>query len=675
MALMATTIVATQGDNTPDHPARVSIFASPQAGNGNSGLDYMSPVTLHAAQMLARQYIAKGVPVTVYLEKGIYRLSKPLNFGPEDSGSGEDAPTVYCAAADNLTSKVDEVELLGSRAVGNPWQPVGANIFKVDVGKVADGVIFRQFYVNDTRGTRARSPLMPEGGLISRDRAGIREPVSATGADATGFHLQKPLHFENPEEIKNVEVVSLEGWQLLRCPLESVSEDGMTITLQQPCWRQMRLYKVFTQPRITWIENALEYVTHPGDWYHDRDSGYLYYYPRNPAELAGDAEIPCIENLMTIRGSPTASVRNLTIAHLAFKNTNWTGPDRLGGYRALQGGINLLPCSTGTKPSGGGCEAPEGAVDVDYAENIRIADNRFQGLGSSAIHLTPTTRAVTIVSNDIRDAAGPGIFVGGWILRQPPPSNNATPYCEDDLISDNTIQDVGLDYPDAVGLFVGVARHMRVEYNTLRNLPYIGISVGWGFSYDPHVTLGGNHIYRNKVEDCMQMMVDGGGIYTLSNQIDPSGGTTSGVPSGTTIEENFVDGSGLGLRLDGAFADRRNMKTPSVAIYLDHGSSNMFVARNVWDHLEQQQENQRLKEQWQEQGLKQAPYILTPPVFGPEDISYRLNGYASPCGFRACHIHQTDNHQFDPVNPNDMEIKENAGARPSQQNERQIGEP
>jgi hypothetical protein len=158
--------------------------------------------------------------------------------------------------------------------------------------------------------------------------------------------------------------------------------------------------------------------------------------------------------------------------------------------------------------------------------------------------------------------------------------------------------------------------------------------------------MGGNRIYRNKIEKVMQVLVDGGGIYIQSDQIDPASSVeVGGIPAGTVAAENFIDGVGLGLRVGDAYVVRRNTTTPAVAIYLDHGSENVTVVGNVWDDL------------------AQAPFATPPPLFGPRDVTYRRNGYQSPCGFRAGRIDSRYNRAFDRNDPADLAIRRNAGAR------------
>jgi hypothetical protein len=644
-SFISLSIAAAQAGSAGPAHDNIAIFASPAGQISNTGLDYGSPVTLRGAQMLARRFIEKGYATTVYLEAGSYRMSAPLILRAEDSGLSDSAPTVYRAAVDK-TGRLERVALVGSRPISGPWQSVDAKIFKTYVGKASEGTTFRQVYIDGERGTRAKSNLMPDGGLVEANDALTGGTRPRATADSSGFQLTVPLHVSDPTKIRDIEVVSFEDWASVRCPIESLSADGMTFALQQPCWRFALEQPPYRHsPRITWFENALEFVQHPGDWYHDRADGFLYYYPRDPIELTKGVEIPVAESLIVIRGSANAAVRNIKIIGITFEYTNWTGPERSAGYRAVQAGIISVPCLTCQKRDKTAAAIP-GAIDVADAEGVEIKDNLFRFLGGSAVHLASSVRNAVVVSNDIHDVAGGGVFVGGWILRPPPKNGNIYPDCEHNLIANNTIRSTGLDYPDTVGIFVGVCRHVRVENNSLSDLPSTGISVGWGFSYDANAAIGGNRIFRNRIENVMGVTVDGGGIYTLGNQIDPASAAGSeNETAGTRIEENFVRNVRFGLMVGDSFAVRLNMRTPAVAIYLDHGSSNIAVVNNVYDLIPQELTG------------------LTPPLFGPQDLTFRRNGYESPCGYRACAIQLYGNHQFDNRDPDDRALFENSGAR------------
>jgi hypothetical protein len=88
------------------------------------------------------------------------------------------------------------------------------------------------------------------------------------------------------------------------------------------------------------------------------------------------------------------------------------------------------------------------------------------------------------------------------------------------------------------GIFTGYVRNIRIEHNTISNLPYTGISVGWGWSPLESI-MENNSVKFNRIYGIMNFLHDGGGIYTLSTQ------------PGLNVSYNVIHDSGnCGLYLD-----------------------------------------------------------------------------------------------------------------------------
>ena len=120
-----------------------------------------------------------------------------------------------------------------------------------------------------------------------------------------------------------------------------------------------------------------------------------------------------------------------------------------------------------------------------------------------------------------------------------------------DTVSQNWISHVGQDYSDAVGVWAGYTRNLTVSRNDIGHTPYSGMSLGWGWGYASpcsmqsaqglttcaHGTIyaGGNQILNNHVHDVMNILHDGGPIYTNGGQGNGDGSATS-VLAGNLVE-------------------------------------------------------------------------------------------------------------------------------------------
>ena len=119
-------------------------------------------------------------------------------------------------------------------------------------------------------------------------------------------------------------------------------------------------------PSVYWVENVLEAMDTPGQWYLDRPGGVLYYLPR-PGEEMPSAEIiaPRLTQVLRVVGREGAPVHDLRFEGLTFAHTEWQPPADYAS--SLQAGI----------------EVP-GALLFDYAERCAVTGGRIEHIGNSA---------------------------------------------------------------------------------------------------------------------------------------------------------------------------------------------------------------------------------------------------------------------------------------------------
>jgi hypothetical protein len=118
-------------------------------------------------------------------------------------------------------------------------------------------------------------------------------------------------------------------------------------------------------------------------------------------------------------------------------------------------------------------------------------------------------------------------------------------------IKNNLILRAGAEYYDAVGIWAGYTARAQISHNEIADLPYSGISIGWGWGQSSYA--GDNRIIGNHIYTILQTLRDGGGIYTLSSQ------------PGAVIRDNYIH------QLGNDFG----------AIYLDEGTQQYTVEQNV----------------------------------------------------------------------------------------------
>ena len=455
--------------------------------------------------------------IQVVLRGGTYLLDAPFILGPEDSGQNGHL-VIYRAFA-------GEQPLLSGGVSITGWQlhDGGLNIYRA---QMPSGLHSRQLYVNGQRAQRARGELEPEGFSV------ITQGYQAPDAAMAGW--------ANPTD---VELVDLFLWKSFRCKVGSIA--GGSITMQQPCWSLAQWHTNLGMAGPSWVENAYELLDQEGEWYHDRPNGWIYLIPRsgqNPT--SAQVVVPRLETLMALQGSPGNPVHHIRIENLTFAHATWLRPETADGYPVLQAGVLLRG-----DPASPWFEMTPGNVSLRSAEDIHFSRCSFEHLGAIGLRLEEGSQRCLVEGCRFADISSSAISLGE--IDDPNPAD-ARLICADNQLSNNHISDIGQEYFDSPGILLGYSAGNLVTHNELTDLPYSGISLGWGWSLNASVAQN-NHITHNRVSYVMQRLVDGGLIYTLSSQPNSS------------ISDNFL----------------HNQVHDYGAIYLDQGSQHFSITDNV----------------------------------------------------------------------------------------------
>jgi hypothetical protein len=243
----------------------------------------------------------------------------------------------------------------------------------------------------------------------------------------------------------------------------------------------------------------------------------------------------------TVLPDAITPAHDIAFQNLTFAYTTWTLPST-AGYIDNQAGVLWDP-SNNNAP----VRTPA-AVQVHRGSNITFAGDEITHTGGTGIDLADGTQNSTITGSFIHDTSGGGVSVGevdDYYL------TDTSRMTTGDTVSQNWISDIGQDYSDAVGIWAGYTRDLTIAHNDIGHTPYSGMSLGWGWGYASpcsmqsaqglrtcqHGTIyaGGNQILDNHVHDVMNILYDGGPIYTNGGQGNGDGSTTS-VLAGNLVE-------------------------------------------------------------------------------------------------------------------------------------------
>lgn len=217
------------------------------------------------------------------------------------------------------------------------------------------------------------------------------------------------------------------------------------------------------------VENILEELDSPGEWYLDRSARRLYLWPTGP--LAADAQVvaPRLTRLVEFRGTRQHPVEHVRFRGLTFTETDYTPDDGFVAY-----GNNR-----------------DGVLTLLWTNAVAIEDCCLHNIGKAAVH-SAFGRNTRIVGNEIGHAAEGGIYV------HDSPAGT--------VVSDNHIHHLGWVYKHVAGIATREQVHGAViAHNHVHDTTRWGISVG-------HTTSTNNVVEYNHLHDMNTESYDTGGL-------------------------------------------------------------------------------------------------------------------------------------------------------------------
>ena len=259
-----------------------TVFVAPGGNDSNPGTQLKPYATLPRAMTAVREMqtaMRRGEtlagPVKVILRGGTYELREPVVFTPDDSGSVE-SPVTY-------TSFDGETAVLsgGERLAGTWNQTPGRPYWQVEIQRVRDGGrAFYSLFVNGQSRERARTPNWGKKVL----RAEGREPGGDARQALRYFTGDVDPAWSNQTDI---DVVLLCSWTPTIHRIKEIVPEKRAIRFYSGHFRTVDFWE---RNFRYYLSNVFEALDEPGEWYLNRKTGILYYYPM-PGEDIGKAEV------------------------------------------------------------------------------------------------------------------------------------------------------------------------------------------------------------------------------------------------------------------------------------------------------------------------------------------------------------------------------------------------
>ena len=522
----------------------VELYVATSGNDDNPGTEARPFATLAGARDATRAMGKSGAvkgPVTVRVRGGVYRVEKAVEFTPEDSGT-EQAPITYAACAG------ERPVISGGRPITG-WQKGDGALWQTTVPGVKEGRwYFHQLFVNGERRTRARTPnvgyLYTEGIIAPFKHSHWSEPKMKA---KRGFRFREG-DIKRWKNFDDAIIVIYHSWTTSIHHIAELDPQERIVMLAPPSvWPIGYWWEYNTRYQV---ENIFEALDQPGEWYLDRTSGVLYYWPmpgeprsnegrtaRVPrgastlerGEDMAKAEVmaPVVrQTLVAFKGVPTEKklVEYLRFQGLSFQYTDC--------YIAADMGLDQQG-ATEQKPM----IAAEGLRNSVF-ENCEIAH-----AGENALRLGGGCADIVIRRCHIHDLGGSAVFIEG----------------ERNVVDNCFIHDGSHIFRGSQGVWIGRSSYNQVTHNEICDFHHLGISVGHSWGYAPssanHNIIAFNHVHHI----CNGLFSDGGGIYTL------------GISPGTILSNNIVHD----------VVPTPLMPVGGTGIYHDEGSSGILVENNI----------------------------------------------------------------------------------------------
>jgi hypothetical protein len=267
-------------------------------------------------------------------------------------------------------------------------------------------------------------------------------------------------------------------------------------------WQNNR--KMGMHEKYRFVENIFEELDTVNEWYYNKNTNTLYYYPPKGLDLTtATIETPQIAQLFEFKGSEKQPVKNVEIEGLILTHT----------LRTFMQNKEPLLRSDWTIYRGG-------AVLYNGAENCTIKNCTLTNLGGNALFYSNYNRSCNVTGCIISNIGASAVcFVGdpnavrspsfeynqfvplAQIDRTPGPKTNNYPSgC---LVYNNLMFELGQIEKQSAGIQLSMCRNITISHNTIYDVPRAGINVSEG-------TWGGHLIEYNDVFNTVQESGDHG---------------------------------------------------------------------------------------------------------------------------------------------------------------------
>ncbi len=391
-------------------------------------------------QLRAARNAGNMEPATIILPEGTTELSQPITLEAQDS---------------NLTITGTKATLTGAPLVTN-WLPFEGKIMKADVSKLLPkDFIPRQLISDGVRLILARYPNFDAADPLYGGWAFV---AAFPPSGAPDGHLWKRTLYVKPEDVRKwahpedveLDIFAQYGWWNFIEPVVSLNPQTRMLTLKKDCGYDLHPHNRFH------FQNALEELDTPGEWFYDKRTSTLYFWPEKPI-AESKVRLPTLDGFFKVKaGAKKIAIRGLTLNGCHGSAITFDGAEDCLVERCL---ITQVGAFNGS------------GIGVNGGKKVRLSHNEISYTGSNGIGLS---------GGDRKTLTGPG-----------------------HIAEDNHIHHMGVFNKNACGISMyGVEN--TAAHNHIHDGPRMGIQMSGN-----NLIVEYNHLHHL----CLETQ-DGGAVYT-----------------------------------------------------------------------------------------------------------------------------------------------------------------
>jgi len=254
--------------------SQTSIFVSPGGNDANRGTQAQPFASI--ARAMAERRKTSGSAV-IYLLEGTYYLNKPLVFAPGDIGKENETLAI-------TSYKNQKVIISGAAPLNLKWEKYKNGIWKASVKQ---DLIFDELMVNGQLQRMARYPNYDSTARF------------LGGTDAGAFSKERVATWHSPAG-GYIHALHRSEWGDFHYIITGKNSKGELN--YEGGWQNNR--RMGMHERYRFVENIFEELDTVNEWFYDKQSRTLYYYPPENVDVkTAKFETPQMAHLFEFKGT------------------------------------------------------------------------------------------------------------------------------------------------------------------------------------------------------------------------------------------------------------------------------------------------------------------------------------------------------------------------------------